>query len=160
MAEEHVITAIVDPDFGPIELVETHTLVGVNGGPMQPLVFRTWRRVESIEGPRLLISDGGNPPYVSLAARTDYKRYAADIDGLKAEVAQRQLQLAKDWAASGDIGIDLDGQSFAKVLELDGYSIDPNRVTVWLKDTADIFAGHQIEVIIENGAIAEICLAG
>lgn len=160
MSEDVVIKSFFDTDFGALQLVETRTMAGVDGEPMRPLVYRTWRSVAGAPGPEILISEGDDPLNVSEDVRADYRRFSADIDALKAHVARAELELARDWAASGDLNLELTEASFAKMLVIDGYTIDPGRVTVWLSEPADIFAGHVIEVRIENGTIKEIGLAG
>ena len=160
LADEIVIKTTIDPDFGELQLVETRSMAGVGGGPMKSLVFRHWSRPPDSPGPSILISEGDDPLSVSEQVRQDFRRVTGDVETLKKQVAHSKLELAREWAHAGELDIELTENSFAKLLALDGYSIDFDRLTVWLSESADIFAGHVIEVRIETGTITEICLAG
>jgi hypothetical protein len=160
LAEERVIKTQHDADFGPLELVEVHTEAAVGGGPMRPLVYRSWRRPHDAEGPELLISTAADPLVIDEGVRATYRAVTANENDLKQQVARDQLDLALEWAASGELKLALNAQTFASLLQVAGYTIDPQRLTVWLIEDAGIFAGHSIEVRFEDGAIAEIGLAG
>jgi hypothetical protein len=56
--------------------------------------------------------------------------------------------------------LSLDESKLADLLKIDGFTIGPRRLTVWLQETANIFGGHAIEVRMEGADISEICLAG
>ena len=160
MREEIVLAHRTDPDFGELTFVETRTAAAVDGGPMKPLVFRDWHGTAPGLGAKINISSEINPPQVDDAVRQAYRKIIADIDGLKKTVASQELDTAREWAAAGGIELALDEAGLAALLRVDGFSVDPGRLTIWLVEDKDIFAGHALEVRIENGKIIEICLSG
>lgn len=54
----------------------------------------------------------------------------------------------------------LDELTLAGLLKIEGFTLGPGRLTVWVGEAAEIFGGHSLEVRIEKGEIIEICLAG
>jgi hypothetical protein len=160
MREEVILNSVVDPDFGGLELVETKMQASVGGGPMSPLVFRTWRSVGHTEGHSVLIMSEADPSMIAGDLRSAWRSILNDEDAFVACIAKSQLPLAIAWARDGELDIQLDETTFAKLLRLNGFTIDPGRLTVLLDDSAGIFAGHSIEVRIEKGEISEVGLAG
>lgn len=158
--EEVVISRYMDPEFGALELIETRTRAAVNGGPMRPLISRRWTGKLPDIGATLSISSSEGPPIVADEIRTVLRSILSDVGDFKRQVAHSQLELAKDWAAAGGIDLLLDESTFSDSLRIDGFTIGEETLTVWLEDTADIFAGHSLEVRMERGEIIEICLAG
>jgi len=158
--ESIVISHCMDADFGKLELVETRTKAAASGGPWEPVVYRSWAGDLPGIGAKISIDMEDDPSAVSEEIRIWFRRIMADLDAFKRMVAASELKLAREWAGSGDSDISLDEDSFSKSLKVKEFSIDPKRLTVWLEEDACIFAGHSIEVRIENGKIAEICLAG
>jgi hypothetical protein len=158
--EEVVVGHRNDADFGALDYVETRTRAAVDGGPMKPLIFRSWQGKCPQLSAGILISSENDPPEITEDDRLAYRGVLADPEAFKKDVARRQLELARDWAASGGIRSDFDETALAAMLRIDAFTVDPGRLTVWLENTEDIFAGHAIEVRIENGAITEIVLAG
>jgi len=133
---------------------------GVKGGQMQPIVIREWIGHTPDTEIEISINSAENPPLIPDDIRKAYRGIVADTDNFKRKVAIDQLGLARDWAEEGGINIALDEDIFAKLLAIDAFSVDPGRLTIWLSEGADIFAGHAIEVRIEDGEIIETCLAG
>ncbi len=149
-----------DADFGMLDYIETRTTAAVDGGPMKPLIFRNWQGKCPELSASILVSSDRDPPAINEDDRVAYRGVLADPETFKISVARSQLELARDWAASGGISSGFDETALAAMLRIDGFTVDPGRLTVWLEDTGDIFAGHVIEVRIEKGAIIEIGLAG
>ena len=158
--EEIVIGHHVDPDFGPLELIETRTEAAVNGGPLTPLIFRQWTGKVAALDTSLSISSSEDPPVVADQVRSDFRRVMSNVDSFKERIARSELGLAKDWAAAAGLDLPLDENRFASLLKIDGFTIGPSRLTAWLGETAGIFGGHSLEVRIEMGEIVGICLAG
>lgn len=159
-ATKKIIDSYIDSDFGKLNLIETQTMAAVNGGPMKPLVFRNWSGKIPATEIEILINSENNPPVIPDEIRIAFKKIMADTDSFKQKVAADQLELAKEWAEDGELNIELNEENFTKLLKIKGFSTDPERLTVWLAEEANIFAGHEIEVRIENGKIQEISLAG
>ncbi len=158
--EEIVISNFVDPDFGALRLIETQTEALVNGGPRKKLVHREWSGKRHDLVAAISISNSDDPPVVTDDVRVAFRAIVLALDGFKRTIAKSQLELAQDWAAQGGHAVPLDATMFANALVVTDFQIGSDRLTVFLKDTADIFDGHAIEVWIENGSIVEILLAG
>jgi hypothetical protein len=158
--EEIVLGYHVDPDFGAIELIETRTEAAVDGGPRTTLVFRQWIGEQPELDVPLSISNSEDPPIVADEVRADFRRVISNVDEFRQRIARSELERAKDWVTVGAMDLPLDESSLASLLEIEGFTIGPDRLTVWLKETAKIFGGHSLEVRIEMGEIIEICLAG
>eukprot|EP01042_Synura_sphagnicola_P028176 gene28176-36361_t len=155
-----IIDHYIDADFGKLDLVETHYMAGLNGGPMKSTVMRSWVGHAPDTKTEISINFDENPPSISDDIRKAYRNILADTEGFIRKIAADQLVLARDWAEQGDLNIILDENTFASLLKIDDFSIVADRLTVWLLEDADIFAGHAIEVRIEGGEVIEICLAG
>jgi hypothetical protein len=158
--DSKIIDQYIDTDFGKLDLVETHYMAGLNGSPMKSTVMRSWVGHTLDTKTEISITFDKNPPSISDDIRKAYRQILADPDGFKQKIATDQLDLARNWAEQGDLDILLDAEMLSHLLTIDGFSIGPDRLTVWLVEGADIFAGHAIEVRIENGEIKEVCLAG
>jgi hypothetical protein len=158
--KEAVISRFVDPDFGALELIETQTEASVNGGPRKPLVFREWTGKREDLHATLSISNTDNPPKVPDEIRTAFRAVTSDVRGFKRRIARRELELARSWSVQRSKDLELDEEKFLGLLEIEGFTIGERRLTVWLRETADIFAGHVLEVRVEHGSITEVCLAG
>lgn len=127
---------------------------------MKPLVYRSWRgKIFGLDA-EIQISCEEDPPVIAEDIRTSFRGVVANVGNFTKRVARRELDLAKQWAQEGELDLVLDELSFADLLKIKAFSIDPGRLTVWLQEAANIFAGHDLEVRIEDGVIAEICLAG
>ena len=127
---------------------------------MKPLVYRSWRgKIFGLDA-EIQISCKEDPPVIAEDIRTSFRGVVANVGNFTKRVARRELDLAKQWAQEGELDLVLDELSFADLLKIKAFSIDPGRLTVWLQEAANIFAGHDLEVRIEDGVIAEICLAG
>ena len=155
-----VIKSIIDPDFGPLDLVETRTKVSVLGWPKKAAVYRSWERPKEGGPGTLTIEDADGTPDAAAEVRQTFRAISGDIGALKLQAAQRSMDMAKTWA-NGEMMKHLESPAtFVSVLELEGMSIGGGLMTVWFADTADIFAGHSLEVRIEDGEIKEVTLAG
>ena len=60
-----VIKSIIDPDFGPLDLVETRTKVSVLGWPKKAAVHRSWERPKEGGPGTLTIDDADGTPYAA-----------------------------------------------------------------------------------------------
>jgi hypothetical protein len=158
--EEIVIGHHIDPDFGALELIETRTKAAVNGVPMKPLVFRQWTANQAELDVVLHISTSEDPPIVADEVRAAFRSVISNVDNFKQRIARSELELAKDWVAAAGTDLPLDESNFANMLKIEGFTIGPNRLTVWIGETANVFGGHSLKVRIESGEIIEICLAG
>jgi hypothetical protein len=158
--KEIVIGQHADPDFGVLTLIETRTAAALNGGPRRPSVFRQWTGKVVELGATLDIASGECPPVIAREVRADFLNVLSDPSGFIQRIARSELELAKDWAAETRMDFPLDELGFARVLKITAFTISPERLTVWIEETANIFGGHQLEVRIEMGEIIEICLAG
>jgi hypothetical protein len=158
--KEIVIGHHVDPDFGALELTETHTEAAVNGGPRTPLVFRPWTGKQGELDIVLSISGSEDPPIVADEVRADFRSVMSNVDNFKQRIARSELERAKDWVAAAGKNLPLDESRFASLLKIEGFTIGPDRLTVWIEETANIFGGHSLEARIEMGEIIEICMAG
>lgn len=158
--EEIVVGHHVDPDFGALELIETRTKAALNGSPMRPLVFRQWTGKQAELDVPLSISSSEDPPNVADEVRADFRSVMSNVRAFKQGIARGELEPAKDWVAQAAMDLPLDESRFADLLKIEGFTIGPGRLTVWLHEPANIFRGHSLEVRIEMGKIVEICLAG
>jgi hypothetical protein len=158
--EEIVVGHHVDPDFGALELIETRTQAAVNGGLGTPLVFRRWTGKQAELDVALSISSSEDPPIVADEIRAAFRSVMSNVNNFRQRIARSEFELAKDWAAAAGMDLALDESKLATLLKIQGFTIGPDRLTVWLEETANIFGGHSLEVRIEKGEIIEICLAG
>lgn len=158
--KEVVISRHVDSDFGALELIETRTEASLNGGQIRPLVFREWTGKREDLRSTLSISNTDNPPRVPDEIRAAFRSVVSDMEGFKRRIARRELELARSWSAQKSMDLELDEEKFLALLEIDGFTIGERRLTIWLRETAGIFAGHVLEVRVERGVITEVCLAG
>ncbi len=156
---EIVIGHYVDPDFGSLELIETRTEATING-QKAPLVLRQWTGTLVDMDVPVSISSSEDPPMVTDRVRDDFRSVTSNIDDFKRQIARSGLELAKHWVGAAALDVPLDESRFATMLEVAGSAIGPNRLTVRLKETANIFGGHFLEVRVETGTISGICLAG
>ena len=77
-----------------------------------------------------------------------FRAVVSDVGDFKRRFARSQLKLARAWSA--EAGMDFDFK----------LSLDEVRLTVWLKETANILRGHVLEAHLEHGEIIEVSLAG
>ncbi len=124
------------------------------------MVFKQWTGKQPEFDVVLSISSSEDPPIVADEVRAAFRSVISNIDNFKQTIARSELELAKNWAAAGGMDLPLDEIGFASLLKIEGFTIGPDRLTVWLEETANIFGGHLLEVRIEMGEIIEICLAG
>jgi hypothetical protein len=61
----------------------------------------------------------------------------SDVDGFKRRIARSELELTKSWSARADLR--LDEESLCGLLEIHAFRMDKGRLTVWLRETANIF---------------------
>jgi Uncharacterized protein conserved in bacteria (DUF2262) len=157
---ETVVDHTVDPDFGALQLFETRTMGQSRGDAWKQIRYHAWKGTCDAIGASVSISGDLKQLDVPDSIRALYRKIVANPETLKREVAKREIGLARDWAASGSIDTSFSEQDFATMLNITEFSIQEDRLTVWLEETQDIFAGHSIEVRYENGVISEIGLAG
>ena len=158
--EEIVISRHLDPDFGVLELIEMRTEASLNGEPLKPVTFREWSgKLDDLDA-TLSISNTDNPPKVSDEIRAAFRAVVSDGDSFKRRIARTELELAKRWSAEVNLDLRLDEETLSDLLEIEAFTMNRGRLTVWLRETGNIFGGHMVEVRIEQGAITEVCLAG
>jgi hypothetical protein len=158
--QEIVIFRCVDPDFGALELIETRTQASLDGGPLSPLIYREWTgKCENLDA-AISISNTDNPPRVADETRAAFRAVVSDVGDFKRRIARSELKLARDWPAQAGMNFDLNEDSFCGLLEIEALRLDEDRLTVWLRETANIFGGHTLEARLERGEIIEVCLAG
>jgi len=158
--EEIIISRHFDTDFGALELIETRTEAAINGNPSRRLIFRQWIGKPTDLEVTLRISNSEDPPIVAEEIRAAFRNVLSNVADFKRRVARSELELAKNWAVAAGMDLSLDESTLADLLKIDGFTIGPRRLTVWLQETANIFGSHAIEVRMEGGVISEICLAG
>jgi hypothetical protein len=122
------------------------------------LVLRQWiGRLAEFD---VIISQTEDPPIIAADIRAAFRNVLENVDDFKRQIARHELENAQKWVATAQLDFPLDESGFAGLLKIDGFTIGPGLLTVWLQETGGIFGGHAIEVRIEKGEITEICLAG
>lgn len=158
--KQTVISRHADPDFGALELIETQTQAKLNGGPWKTVILREWSGKQEDLGVPIRIANSKDPLIVADEIRTAFRSVVANMSGFRHLVARSQLGLAKEWAIQGELNLSLDEDTLSDLLTISGFSVGESRLTVFLEEAANVFAGHMLEVRIERGKVIEICLAG
>lgn len=84
----------------------------------------------------------------------------ADKNAFKLKVAKKEIDLAKYWAEDFAPDLNLNVESFSKMLEFRTIDFTYDRLTICLSENKNIFGDHDMEIIIENGEISEVGLVG
>jgi hypothetical protein len=157
---EAVIKTITDPDFGVLDLIETQADPRIDG--RTPATYRTLLgKCPPPNDCMLIISSEEELEQISAAMRESFHRVLADVDAMKTRMAEKNLDLAREWAEAGGLELELDTPKLAGLLKLDGVDVAGQRLTLYFIEDADIFADHVLEARLdENGEITETCLAG
>ena len=149
---EKIIDQCQDRDFGALKLVEIHTRAGAADGSMQPMALRNWCGRVAETDSAIRIEDDVHPSLLPETIRLPFRQIIADPEAFKQRVAADAVEWAEDGA--------LDATALAALLQIACFAMAPERLTVWLTVDAERFDGHVMEVRIEDGEIAEICMAG
>ena len=158
--QETVIKTITDPDFGVLDLIETQADPRIDG--LTPATYQTLLgKCPPPNECMLIVGSEEELAQIPAAMRASFHRVLGDVDAIKARVAEKNLDLAREWADAGDLELDLDAPKLAGLLELDGVDVAGQCMTLYFIEDADIFADHVLETRLdENGKITEIRLAG
>ena len=154
------ISRYADPDFGALELIETQTRAKLNDSQWKTVILREWLGKHGELGVPISITNTKDPPLVADDIRAAFRRVVANISGFKQLIARSSLELATEWATQGGLNLSLDEDTFSHLLTISSFSVGEGRLTVFLEETTNIFAGHLLEARIERGKDIEICLAG
>ena len=158
--KQTVISRYADPDFGALELIETQTRAKLNDGQWKTVTLREWSGKHGELGVPISITNTTDPPIVADEIRAAFRGVVANMCGFRHLIARSKLGLATEWAAQGELNLSLDEDTFSDLLTISGFSVGESRLTVFLEEAANIFAGHLLEARIELGKDIEICLAG
>jgi hypothetical protein len=158
--QETVIKTITDPDFGVLDLIETKADPRIDG--LAPATYQTLLgKCPPPNECMLIIGSEEELAQITPAMRTSFHRVMGEVDAIKARVAEKNLDLAREWADAGDLELDLDAPKLAELLKLDGVDVARQCLTLYFIEDADIFSEHVLETRLdENGEITDIYLAG
>jgi hypothetical protein len=158
--KQTVISRYADTDFGALELIETQTRAKLNDGQWKTVTLREWSGKHGELGVPISVTSTTDPPIVADEIRAAFRDVVANISGFRQLIARSQLELATEWVTQGKLNLSLDEDTFSDLLTISAFSVGESRLTVFLEEAANIFAGHLLEARIELGKDIEICLAG
>lgn len=162
---DEVLLSVDDADFGPMRQIR-HWTAAMGEGDVEWDVFDIVFWEGRIGEADFSVYDcpPGELLAMPKASRALFLRLAAQEADIRRDLAERLIDLAKDWALSADMP-EPTVASFAASLRLDSISTgDDWRPTLWFDERDEesaIFAGQLVEAYFESdGALIHAELAG
>jgi hypothetical protein len=156
---QEILRTIVDPDFGPLNLVRKPFWGRAGSAPWTLSELVEW--LGARDGIEISITaERGDLQPELRNGRQAMARLLASPGAVLTEAAAAMIQTAREWADSGDLD-EPTLETLQAALDIDSVTYSYGRITVWISETADIFAGHAIEMRYDDtGTLEESCLAG
>ncbi|MEJ2124325.1 MAG: hypothetical protein P8Y47_05800 [Alphaproteobacteria bacterium] len=93
---EAVIKTITDPDFGALDLIETQADPRIDG--RAPAKYQTLLgKCPPPNDCMLIISSEEELARIPAVMRESFRRVLGDLDAMKSRVAEKNLDLAREW---------------------------------------------------------------